>query len=112
VKKVLETNSDLVMLSVGYYVKYVMPVAAATEIMKLMVQTGAAKVEADERVYYSIPLDLKLEALDYPFMGDVPVNPDKRQKYIGWLKTKRSIVGDDYEPEPYSVYLASKENES
>ncbi len=101
--------ADLVVVQMGYWGKYVMPVDAATQIMSLMVKSGAAKVEEEQGAYIPTRMDVTLTPLDKPFIDDVPVEGPDRNAYKAWIKTKRGIIGDGYVPEPFSVFLKAKE---
>jgi hypothetical protein len=101
--------TDLVVLCMGYWGKYVLPVDAATQVMALMIKSGATKVEEELGVFIPVKLDLQVETLDKRFIPDVPVDGAGRTGYKAWIKTKRGIVGDDYIPESYASYLDAKE---
>lgn len=100
---------DLVVLCMGYWGKYVLPVDAATQVMSLMVKSGAVKVEEEQGVYIPVNMDVQVGVLDKTFHHDVPVDGEGRKGYKAWIKTKRGIVGDDYIPESYASYLDAKE---
>lgn len=102
--------TDLVVLNMGYWGKYVLPVRTATEIMALMIESGATKVEEDQSVYMPVKMDVTVSPLDHLFMSDVPTEGTGRTEYKAWLKTKKGIVGDSYVPEPYAVFLEVKED--
>jgi hypothetical protein len=102
--------TDLVVLSMGYWGKYVLPVDAATQIMSLMIKSGAVKVEEELGVFIPVKMDVQVETLDKRFIDDVPVDGAGRKGYKDWIKTKRGIVGDDYVPESYATYLEAKED--
>lgn len=100
--------ADLVLLSMGYWCKYVVPVDAATQIMALMIKSGGVKVEEEYGAFIPTNMDIVLTILDKPFIPDVPAVGKGRDEYKAWVKTKRSIVGDDYVPEAYAVFLEAK----
>jgi hypothetical protein len=103
-------QTDLVLLGMGYWGKYVIPVDAATQIMALMIKSGAAKVEEEQGVFMPVQMDVQVSPLDKRFIDDVPVDGAGRKGYKDWIKTKRGIVGDDYVPESYATYLEAKED--
>ena len=112
----LSDSDNLVMLQLGYYGRFVLPVDAATEIMRLLIQSHAAAVDTHhpgngvEAFYYPKKPELSLSALDHDFMSDCPVDSKLQEGYFSWLKTKAEIIGKGYVPETYSVYLTSKES--
>jgi hypothetical protein len=107
--------TDLVMLSFGWYGKYVMPVGAASQIVTLLMQSGAVKVESAnvEGISWSflhpVKMDFDLQPLSEPFMSDVPIDAEKRKGYLDYLKTKAALVGSGYCLESYAAYLEAKE---
>ena len=103
-------NSHLVILSMGYWGKYVLPVRPATEVMALLIEAGAVKVEEEQSVYLPVMTDVTVSPLDKPFIDDVPVDGEGRKGYKEWIKTKRGIIGDGYCPEPYAAFLEAKED--
>lgn len=104
-----QATPHLVVLNMGYWGKYVLPVRTATEIMALMIESGATKIEEEQNVYMPVKMDVTVSPLENLFFPDVPVDGPGRTEYKAWLKTKKGIVGSDYVPEPYSVFLEAKE---
>jgi hypothetical protein len=102
--------TDLVVLGMGYWGKYVLPVDAATQIMSLMVKSGAVKVDEEQGVFIPTTMDVQVGVLDKRFIDDVPVDGAGRTGYKAWIKTKRGIVGDGYVPESYAAFLEAKED--
>jgi hypothetical protein len=114
--KNLTARTDLALLSIGYWGKHIMPVAAAAEAMRIMIESGAVAMEthsANKTFYYPKKLEVKIETVNEIFIADVPLkNTEAKDAYFAWLKTKAELVGKNYTPEPYSEYLKTKENES
>jgi len=110
----LSDSDNLVMLQLGYYGRFVLPVDAATEIMRLLIQSHAAAVDTHHpgngvaAFYHPKKPELSLSALDHDFMSDCPVDSKPQEDYFSWLKTKAELLGLEYTPEPYAVYLAAK----
>lgn len=108
----LTNTKSWVVMNFGWYGKYFMPVAAAAETMRIIVESGAVLIDLQcvgKSFYVPKKLDIKIECLDNPFFGDVPIESAPRDEYLKWLKMKSELVGKGYEPEPYAAYLAAKE---
>lgn len=117
-KKLLETNKvqEQVILSVGYNANLLMPKDVAMQMMLLLSRPDVYRVEdhyvAHTNIYYPGTTDMRLATMTGKFIPDVPITQSKdREAYWTWLKTKSGLVGDSYVPEPYSVFVASKEGE-
>jgi hypothetical protein len=108
--KPVRISQNLVLLHLGYWGKYVLPVRTATEIMALMIESGAVKVEEDQGAYIPTRMDAQVSPLDKPFIDDVPTDGKGRDEYKAWVKTKRGIIGDGYCPETYAAFLEAKED--
>jgi hypothetical protein len=102
------------MLSVGWYGKYVLPVDAASQIITLLVKSGATKVDTENvtGIPYGIlmpkKMDFNMQPLEGPFIADCPTDEGKRKGYLDYLKTKAAVV-EGYEPETYTQYLKAKD---
>ena len=111
-----ETKNDLVMLSLGWYAKFVLPVDAATQIVSTLVKSGAVRVEHDHMDNRSIHRptnpDFGVESLKDVFLADCPVDDERRKEYLAWLKTKIDIIGKGYQLESYAEYLKAQEGAS
>lgn len=111
----LETclKNDLVMLSMGWYGKFAMPVDAATNIIALLVKSGAVKVEGDNIASRSIlrpvPSEWGISPIKEPYLSDCPEDSDLRKEYFAWLQTKADLLGTAYVFESYADYLKARE---
>jgi hypothetical protein len=109
-------DKHLVLLSLGYWAKYAMPVDAATQVMSLMVKSGAVRAESEsiagEQRYRPQKPDMSVSVLDYQFLADCPMDDVPRKEYLAWIKTKYELIGNGYAVESYAAYLAAKEEET
>lgn len=114
-KTKLSETDNLVMMSFGYYGRYILPVAVATECMKLLIEGGAVAVEgtsdAGKTVYAPIYNNIRLEGVDHTYLSDCPMDTDRRREYLDWLNTKSTLVGKGYALESYTDYLNQKAGE-
>ena len=104
--------TDLVMMNLGYWGKFVMPVEAAANIMTTLIKSGAQRIDSTHigdlgTMYFQVKNDVSIGQLDGHYDPDIPSDSDLREPYVAWLKAKASLVGKGYKPEPYQTYLDS-----
>lgn len=107
-------KNDLVLLDIGYYGKYILPVKAASSVLAMLVEAGAAKVESEYvqgggKLYYQTANDIGVKTLDGMYDPTIPMASELRQPYLDWLKTKAELHGPGYVLDTYAAYLAAKE---
>lgn len=107
---------NLVMLNMGWYGKFVLPVDAAASIVSLLVNSGATKVETEHidnrQVLRPVSPEWGIDPIKEPYLSDCPEQEDLRKDYFAWLKTKIDLVGKSYVFESYAEYLKAKEDGS
>lgn len=114
----LKPDDHLVLLSIGYWANFILPVDAATQIMALMVKSGATAVEsthvAGTMLYHPRTGECEVKSFAVPFFPDIPVDDEDGQRpaYFSWLKTKYELVGKGYKVESFTDYLKAKGEET
>lgn len=108
-----KTDNQLVELNIGWNARYLMPVEAATQIMSILVKSGAIKLDYDYKagksVYYGTTPEASVQVFKEYYDPDIPADEKLRRPYFDWLKTKHDLIGDSYEVQTYKQYLAEKE---
>lgn len=113
----LKPDEHLVMLSMGYNAKFILPVDAANQIMAALVKSGAVAVDntytCGTTIYHPRATECAVSVPDKPFFGDIPEDDEgQRNEYFNWLKTKYELVGKGYKVESFTEYLKAKEKDS
>lgn len=107
-----EIKNNLVMLNLGWYGKYALPVEAAANIITVLVKSGAIKVESDNvagrSFFRPVPSEWGVDPIREPFLSDCPENDEPRKEYFAWLQTKADLLGKAYVLESYAEYLKAK----
>lgn len=103
---------DLVRLEFGWYGKFLVPVDAATAMVALLVKSGAVAVDEETinqvTCYLPKQSEFSMTPMKGIFLHDAPHNDAAKKEYKAWLVTKAELVGREYVPELYEVYLQAR----